>query len=345
MSTVDLDRYRFDFDLTFSVLFMNADGRIYHRYGSRDHRSSDARLNFESFDRVAATALEAHRAHGTERTGAPSSSGDEPSAKRKKRTIWDYEPFAKRASRDRCIHCHSIFPAKREVEQAAGTWAPDQIWVYPDPKRIGIELSPVEPRRVIRVFSDSPAAVIGLRRGDVLRKLGGVAVASVADVQAVLDSIPYSGGRLSLEYQRSAERKVGPSETVPSPPLRLPEGWRRASPLEFSWRPSKWTLTPQPGFGGKFLTAEERSAKGIESPLGYVVTYIVNWGPRAHVGRAVIKAGLRKGDIVTSINDRTDFASPDHVHAWVRLSCRVGEELRLKIWRDGAPREIRYDLP
>ena len=34
MAGVDLALYRFDYDLTFAALLMNADGTIYHTYGT-----------------------------------------------------------------------------------------------------------------------------------------------------------------------------------------------------------------------------------------------------------------------------------------------------------------------
>jgi len=37
MQAIDLNRYRFDFDLTLCILLANADGTIYHRYGGRTH--------------------------------------------------------------------------------------------------------------------------------------------------------------------------------------------------------------------------------------------------------------------------------------------------------------------
>ena len=37
---LDLQRFQFDYELTFAVIFMNADGTIYGRYGSRSSREN-----------------------------------------------------------------------------------------------------------------------------------------------------------------------------------------------------------------------------------------------------------------------------------------------------------------
>lgn len=324
LSTIDLERYRFDFDLTFSVLFMNPDGTIYHRYGSRDHRSPDARLSFESFGRVAKAALEAHARHrereAAGRDGSTAKAG--PDAIDRDRTIWSLEPFAKRAKRGECVHCHSVLPAQREVAQAQGRWRPSDVWVYPDPARIGLELDPKDHARVVSVVSGSPSDEAGIEPGDRISRVAGGPIASMADLQVALhDAKP-----TAIELEVVVEREGRSRPMV----LALPAGWKEGSPLDFSWRPSKWTLVPQPGFGGRFLSDAERSERGIESAMALEVTYLVTWGPRAHVGKAVHEAGLRKGDIVTAIDGRRDFASPDHVHAWFRLQRRAGETVTLE---------------
>ena len=45
MAGVDLSMFRFDFDLTFAVLLMNADGTIYHTFAGRDWTHADSHLD------------------------------------------------------------------------------------------------------------------------------------------------------------------------------------------------------------------------------------------------------------------------------------------------------------
>jgi len=63
MTGVDLSVYRFDYDLTFAALLMNADGTIYHTLGGRDASSAMSQLAMPSFVRVLRETLEDHRVY------------------------------------------------------------------------------------------------------------------------------------------------------------------------------------------------------------------------------------------------------------------------------------------
>ena len=60
MMNVDRHRYRFDYDLTFAVLLMHANGAVYHRYGGRDHSDPMSHSSMTALLQVMRQTLEEH---------------------------------------------------------------------------------------------------------------------------------------------------------------------------------------------------------------------------------------------------------------------------------------------
>ncbi|MCP3915459.1 MAG: PDZ domain-containing protein [bacterium] len=323
MRGVDLLRYRFDFDVTFSALAMNADGTIYHRYGGRDHRSPDQWLTRPSFARFLRSGLMGHAAH------VPSSTPGIPVEPLK---IEDIPAFAKR-DKGECVHCHSVFPALYEEALAENTWQPDDMWWYPPPARIGIDLARDEQRRITAVAEGSPAGKAGLLPGDELRRVGPYAIATASDLMEALNEAAAGGARLEVGFVRAGEDEQ--TELV------LTEGWKRGDPLSFSWRPFKWGLLPAPGFGGPPMPPAEKRERGLATDVfAFRITYMVTWGENKRFGQEARRAGLREGDVVVSIGGETDFASVDHFHSWWRLTRKVGETVHLVVLRGEKRLEI-----
>ena len=185
----------------------------------------------------------------------------------------------------------------------------------------------------------SPAAHAGLTPGDRLRRVGEQArVLTLADLQWALHRASPDGTTIPVTFVRDGATR--------STEVELEAGWKRGSVAEYAWRPYKWALSPAPGFGGDLLTPDERKTLGLdEDAFGLRVTYIVNWGEKAHRGRAVQAAGLRNGDVVLAFAGRTDFPSVAWFHAWVRLTRTAGDEVEIEILRDGKRRTLRYRLP
>jgi len=321
MRGVDLNRYAFDFDLTFGALLMHADGHVYHRYGGRDHRSASRWLSASSFESLLEHTLGDHAEYQV------------PSvlAQRLPLRIETLPSFKKR-DKGACIHCHSVYPAFYEEQLAAGSWQRRDVWKHPSPLRIGLDLDRDDQRRIVQLRPGSQVAEAGLRVGDRLLAMNGTEVMTASDVMFELEQLPWKGGPLAFSWERAGEQH---QKAIPLAP-----GWKRGSPLEFSWRPSKWGLHPAPGFGGQQLSPEERLAADIpesaDGDFALRVTYMVTWGENKRFGEAAGKAGLREGDVLYQVAGRRDFATPDHLHAWWRLTRKVGDEVELRLMRKGS---------
>lgn len=326
MRGVDLRRWTFDWDLTFTAVAAHADGTILHRYGGRDDRGADHWLGEASLASFLRAGLLAHAKHEP----VPEPTGYEP-------LPLDAVPaFAKR-DRGACIHCHSVQPAFRIEAQESGAWSMDQLWAYPAPNRIGIDLQREEQQLVTAVVDGSPAAKAGLKVGDLILRVGGVPVATATDVMFALDLLPAGGSTVQV----LASSKGEPVRTLELP---LPKGWKVATPRQFAWRPSKWGLAPAPGFGGPVLGAKALAEAGLpEATFAFRVGYLVTWGENQRWGQAAARAGIREGMTVLGTRGMRDFDSIDHFHAWWRLTVKPDSTVPVVIWKDG--KEVEIHLP
>src|SRR5688572_8812995 len=99
MKGVDLNLFRFDYDLTFAVLMMDAEGRTYSRFGTRDGKSATDRLSITGLKNAMRQVLAVHKA-GANGAAVPPES-------RRSFTISDIPAFSgSRASKEACYHCH-----------------------------------------------------------------------------------------------------------------------------------------------------------------------------------------------------------------------------------------------
>jgi len=332
MRHIDLDTIRFDFDLTLSLVLMNAEGTVYHRYGSRPFEDPLSWTSIPSLLRLMEVTLEEHAAYQK----APSPPPEAPA-----RTVAELSGWRTVIGRKEpdCIHCHTVHDIMYASAQKDGTWTPDQTWIYPEPSRIGVDLDVLEQELVTAVADGSPAAAAGLRPGDRLQRLGiQPRVRTIADVQWALHHAAGEATTVPLTFFREGERREAE--------LALEDGWKRTTPREYAWRAYKWNLSPAPGFGGPALARAEKEQLGLDpDAFAFRVQYLVDWGRKAHRGRAARRAGIRKGDVIASFAGKADFDSIEHFHAWVRLTRRVGERVEVELLRDGERRTVELILP
>jgi hypothetical protein len=332
MAGVDLRTYTFDYDLTFAVLLMNADGTIYHRYGSRDHHSATSRLSMASLVRVMKETLEDHAAYQRKPSPPPALPP---------RTIEEIPSMARKLQKEKvnCFHCHMVNDAEREHAKEEKRWSREAvIGMWPLPDRVGLTLDRDDQTLVRAVAPASPAGAARIKAGDRLVRLGGARVLTHADVQWVLDGV--SGDAASIPFESLREEDM-----MLLGELKLEKGWKIPSPLDFSWRPSKWPLDPKPGFGGRKLGKDDLEALGLPpGAFAVKIGYIVDWGNEAHTGRNARKAGLKEGDILLAAGGKSDFDSEAHFQSWFRFTQKAGTTIELEVLRDGKRMQVKLPV-
>jgi hypothetical protein len=311
MRGVNLNVFDFDYDLTWAAFLMNAEEKVYGRFGGRDTGSPDHYLTLAGLKYALRNALAAHR---QEPNGKPAA---EPTA----RTVERYAA-AGRLKPNACIHCHQVYDFRREEMKAAKTWHREDVWVYPQPANVGLVVDANQGNRVVSVTPESAASRAGLRPGDILQQLQGKPVTSFADLQYALHRAPVQG-TVALSWQRGEKSFKGS--------LDLAEGWRQT---DISWRTSMWGLEPVPGVYGQDLTAEEKKALGLTAKrLAFRQGQFVPPPARA--------AGVQAQDVIVGIDQKPLDMTMLQFNAYVRLNYQVGDRVTLNVLRNGK----RVDLP
>lgn len=332
---LDLARFQFDTDQSWLVFLMRADGTVYGRFGTRsDHREWADDVSVEGLARALEGALELHRAWPRDAEALSRKSGGKPPFP----TPEAYPSLAGKYT-DRlgpegavvpsCIHCHQVGDADRAWRRSQGTLTEEALFPYPHPKVVGLVLDPRARATVQAVTPGSPAAAAGFRAGDELKALDGQPLLSLADVQWVLHHVPAAGGTTTARVQRGAEAL----DVV----LPLAAGWRRRDDL--SWRVSSWPLRGAVLGGMKLvsLTKAERTAAGVgSSALGLRVEHVGQYPP--HDGAK--KAGVRKGDVLVSVDGRTDLPRETDLLRWALLERTGAAPLAVVLRRDGKRLEL-----
>ena len=217
---LDLSLFQFDYDQSFAVFFLNADGTIYGRFGTRSHRTQwSGDVSIEGLAKALHGALALHKQYPNNKdelagkTGIPT---DVPSPEKyalfrgRYESKLDYDaPVVKQ-----CIHCHQIGDAQRQQYRERHEAIPEQVlFSYPHPKTLGLILDPHQLATVQRVDHASPAAQAGFEKGDQILKLAGQPLLSIADVQWVLQQTDVGGGDVRAEI--AARRSLaGPDSDV-----------------------------------------------------------------------------------------------------------------------------------
>ena len=348
-NAMDLELFQFDYDLTFAVLFLNADRTIYGRYGSRLNEESSDDISIEGFRQALAAALELHQGYpgnkpllaGKQARPVPFKRPEEyPSLRGKFKEELDYAGNVARS----CMHCHQVRDAERLVYRTAKKPIPDELlYPYPSPGAVGLKLDHNSKARVSSVARGSAAAKAGFRVGDEIVSLDGQPIISITDVQWVLHN---TGGSAEAREAANSENLLALGAEVVRErkrtqlTVKLAEGWRRAS--DISWRVTTWDLRRM-GTGGlvlEELPAEERQKAGlVGTDLGLRVKYVGQYGDHA----AAKRAGFQKGDILLDLDGQSHRMTESDVLAYAVQEKLPGDQVPVTVLRED--KRVQLKLP
>lgn len=319
---VDLNRFRFDYDLTFALLMMSPGGHTYSRFGVQDHTNSTRRMSVAGLKTAMRAVLDLHA-----REPAP------PVPEQARKTLKDIPIFqARRAAKSECYHCHYAHDAEVAGLRAAGGFRKESLYRYPYPENIGLALDVDRNNRVESVTPGSSAEKAGVRSGDIILRAGSgaeaVRVFTSADLQFALERVP-DPGSVTLAFDRA-----GRASTVT---LALPAGWRRS---DISWRPSQGEVPPIIGIWEQPLSGEEKARAGLGADrLALRVSFLFpgeKW--------VATRGELRLNDVVWGVNgEALPHMTPRQFHTWFRLKFNVGDKAVLNILRGG--RRLAVTVP
>jgi hypothetical protein len=327
---LDLGLFQYDYDQSFAVFFLSADGTVYGRFGTRSHRTVWAGdVSVEGLSRAMEGALELHQKYPDNKAELAGRKGPAPDFASPEQYPLLKDRYGPKLNYEKnvaqsCIHCHQIGDAQRQLYRDKRQPLPAQVlFPYPHPKALGLILDPAERARVLRVEKDSLAEKAGFRAGDTLVRLDGQPLLSIADVQWVLHHASADGAVLKANVQRD-----GKSVEVL---LDLPKGWRQLD--DISWRVSTWGLRRMV-LGGMILeglTPEERKKAGSgETGMALRVKNLGQSGPHG----AARQAGLAQGDVIVAYDGSSDLLRETDVIAH-GLQRPIGERVAVTVLRGG----------
>lgn len=320
-NALDLARFQFDYDLSFSALFFNGDGTVYGRYGSWKHQREPQEKTTAGYRSALEAALAIHRAYPGNQAALANKQGvpmpfktpvEIPSLSVKYKVDLDWEGKVVGS----CVHCHMIGDAMRASYREKGERVPESlVYPHPAPDTLGLTLAPDHIAKVEEVAAGSIAARAGVKAGDEFTSLGGAPLISIADVSWALHRAP-DAGPLAATTKRGAVT------------LDLPAGWRATS--DISRRVGTWGLRRmalgqlrlndlpnglrvQRGFGMEKLA--------LEAQIG------------GYVPPAVKNAGFQKGDVIVEIGGLSKRMSESELIGAMIAMHRPGDKVKTVVLR------------
>jgi serine protease Do len=339
-NSLDLSLFQFDYDLSFSVLFLNADRTIYGRYGSWEHQQDSQNRATASLREALARVLELHAGFPTNRAALAGKKGD-PMAYRTPVDLPEIKKMAKYGPEldwsgkvvGSCVHCHQIGDAVRsEIREGGGTMPLKWLFPYPTAGSLGMTLAEDSVTGVAALEEGGIASRGGLKVGDEIVALDGQALVSVADLSWALHRFA-DAGSLPVTVKRGGESL--------DLSLDLPQGWRAKGPANGK-RVGYWPMRAM-AFGGmklEDLDETARKARGIGSEvLALEALHVGEYGKHA----AAKKAGFRKGDVIVEVAGSTAPLTEIELLAKNLLERKPGEKVPVAVLRDGA--RVTLEMP
>ena len=159
---LDLSLFQFDYDQSFAVFFLNADGTIYGRFGTRSHRTNwVGDVSVDGLAKALQGALDLHAdypknkdALAAKRGPAPQFAGPEkfPSLRRSTGRSWTTRATWCRAA---STATRSATRSRTSYRDEEGADAGEVLFPYPHPKSLGLILDPKERATVLKVETGS----------------------------------------------------------------------------------------------------------------------------------------------------------------------------------------------
>src|SRR5262249_46323056 len=141
---LDLKTFQFDLDQSWAAMFLNADGTIYGRYGTRSERgpNSDVHLSLPTFRKAAEKVLELHKNYPANKDQLKGKTGGEPDYA----TPEDIPELKERAKVVRlgCIRCHMVRDHTIRAKWKENKLSARDLYTYPMPNTIGLVMDPNE---------------------------------------------------------------------------------------------------------------------------------------------------------------------------------------------------------
>lgn len=324
MRGVNIGLFSFDYNENWMGMFLDAEGRIYARYGSVDPETRESHNTVEGLLHTMESVLVLHEKR-------PQTPFTPPRVFRPEEI-----PAMPAHAKNSCIECHMVQTGFNAQIHKDNKFGRDWLWVYPPPDNIGIKLDHKQGNVVREVVADSFAAKAGLNSGDVIVKVNEGLVFSAADFRFILDKVEAQSA-LKVEVERNGK----PHELV----LELEGDWRRISPIrQRAFQNFMRTRTDFPQWIFHPLKPADKEALGIAKD-GLAIKLLAHKNTNIKGGSfkgAFENAGFRDNDIIIAFDgDRKDHY-PRMPQYYLYIEHKSGDSVDVLFLRDG--NELRTKL-
>jgi hypothetical protein len=326
---IDLKLFQYDFDNSWAALFMNADGTIYGRYGTRTATGpqSDWFHNVPSFIKALERALAVHKEYPANKTALAGNIGRTPDYPSPEKIPGLTDKGSKATTRQNCIHCHMVREYTIRAKWLDKKLTLEDLWVFPMPDNIGLHMDDKDGLKVQRVAPETPAAKAGIKEGDELIALNGQPLCSLADIQWVLHNAP-----AATTLKATLKRNGGTVEKD----IALSGNWKES---DIGWRASSWYGLRQ-GLKTEPLAAADKEKRGLGADqMALVVKGLFGKGaPKLQA------AGLKVGDVIVALDGKSSALSESQFLIELRLRHGPGDTARLAILRGDKRLELNVPM-
>ena len=336
-NALDLQKFQFDYDLSFSAMMFHCDGTVLGRFGSWTHQKDAQNTTIAGLRCTLEASLALHSGYPGNKMALAGKQGgvlpfktpiEFPLLSGKYRSGLDWEGKVVQS----CVHCHQIGDAIRTHFRDAGQAIPaEMVYPMPAPETLGFTLSPDHAARITNVVAGSPAALAGFQIGDDLTVIAGQSLVSIADASWALHRAPESG-RLPSVIQREGK--------AISMSLVLPAGWRQKT--DISRRVGTWPMRAMAtgGMTLEDLPDADRTAHGLDSNgLSLLVKGVGQYGKHA----AAKNAGFQKNDVIVKVDGDATRRTEGEFIGWLIQQRRPGDKVPVTVLR--GQKRIELKLP
>jgi PDZ domain len=331
MRGVNIALFDCDYNENWMGVFLDADGRIYARYGSVDPETRESHNTVDGLLHTMEAVLDIHK----KETVKPQPAFKPPPPVRPE-DIPAMDPNVKKFS---CIECHMVQTAKFAQLRKEGNRKRDSLWTYPPPDNIGVKLDHQRGNVIREVVPNSFAATAGLRVGDTLVRANGARVLSCADLRFVLNKLE-ARSRLTFDVEREG--------TPVKAELALDGDWRRTSPIrQRSFNNYLREKTAFPRWIFHPLNAAEKEKLGIprENLAIRLLAHKNTTVPGGSLKGAFEDAGFRDNDVIVAFDgDRQDHY-PRMPQYFLYIEHDSGDKVEVLFLRDEKEKKTTLVVP
>ncbi len=328
MNGVNLRRFHFDYDTTWAAFFLDETLNVYSRYGGRDKREPEARMNKSSLLQTMQEVLNIHAA-----------AVKKPQAARQKlvQPMPDEEfrphdmPLLKR-SHQGCVHCHQVREYQLLQAFHDGKFQRRHLFEWPLPENLGLENDLKHGHRIRKVAAASPAAKSGLRAGDVITRVNKIPVHSDYDIRWALARTKEKSP-IAITFDRTGNPGDASTKTVL---LTAPAHWRET---ELGWRKSLRSVPLPFGFRGYALTRSQRKELGIsEDRLAVRLVSVRDDGLSGNLA-------LKRKDTIVAVGDSRKHRTLEELKSLMLRRYKSGDTITITVLREGKRRTLTGRFP